>query len=46
MTKISGRYLSGMRAFNAFHDLLYDCLKESLPQATLSKSGAFRWRGY
>jgi hypothetical protein len=46
MTQISSRYLSGMREFHAFHELLYACLRKSLPEATLSKSGAYRWRGY
>ena len=46
MAQISSRYISGMREFCAFHDLLYACLQDSLSEATFSTSGAYSWRGY
>ena len=46
MTRIPLGYVKGMQAFNAFFELLYDCLQESLPAAALSKSGAYAWRSY
>jgi hypothetical protein len=46
MARVPASYVSGMKAFSAFFEMLYDCLQELLPTAVLSKSGAYVWRGY
>lgn len=45
-TTKTDQYLLGMRAINNFYAMLYKAMREALPEAQLSKSGAYVWRGY
>ena len=46
MDKLSPTYLPAMYSLNDFYSMLYQSLRDALPGAFLSTSGAYVWRGY
>jgi hypothetical protein len=46
MTTKTETYMHGMKAINYFYSMLYLAMRESMPGAQISQSGAFVWRGY
>src|SRR5687767_6777812 len=45
MTKTE-TYMRGMNDINSFYSMLYTAMRTSMPDAQISQSGAYVWRGY
>ncbi len=39
-------YLQGMDSLNDFFEMLYSAMRTVMPEARISTTGAFVWRGY
>jgi len=39
-------YLHGMKDINSFYSMLYAAMRDAMPGAQISQSGAYVWRGY
>lgn len=46
MTQSTSRYLQAMQALNDFYAILYQSMLSAMPEALLSATGAYVWRGY
>jgi hypothetical protein len=46
MGKNTSEYIQGIQSINDFFEMLYAAMQSVMPNALLSKSGAWVWRGY
>lgn len=46
MTTKTDTYVLGMKAINSFYSMLIEAMRAGMPEAKLSQSGAYVWRGY
>ncbi len=46
MTTKTETYILGMQAINNFYSMLYAAMRESMPEAQISQTGAYVWQGY